>query len=120
MLLVRRRLSAAKLAQQLGWSQPYMARRMSGAQTFDLDDLEQIADALGVTIYDLLPTPDEGDQNLRKRRPPVPAAAPAWNPPAPREPVVSGTVAHPGHPVLAGAVRLPGPIGVRRTSLTGR
>lgn len=92
-LLARRRLSAAKLAQQLGWSQPYMARRMAGTQPFDVDDLEAIADALGVGIVDLLP------RDRRKQvtgRYPV-AAAPA----------VSGTVPHPHHPIVSGAVMLP-------------
>jgi transcriptional regulator with XRE-family HTH domain len=46
--LARKRLSAVKLAGQLGWSQTYMARRMSGVQPFDVDDLEAVAAALGM------------------------------------------------------------------------
>lgn len=88
-LLARRRLSAARLAQQLGWSQPYMARRMAGTQPFDVDDLEAIADALGVGIVDLLP---------RDRREQVTGQYP---------PTVSGTVSHPRHPIVTGAVPLP-------------
>ena len=95
-LLARRRMSATKLAQQLGWSQPYIARRMTGSQPFDVDDLEQIADALGVGIVDLLP---------RDRRQQVTG----WYP-SPAATAVSGDVAHPRHPIVTGAVPLPGEI----------
>jgi transcriptional regulator with XRE-family HTH domain len=49
-LLARRKLSAVKLAQQLGMSQGYLSRRLNAVQPFDMDDLERIADALGVPV----------------------------------------------------------------------
>lgn len=53
--LARKRISAAALARQLGWSQTYMARRVDGRAPLDVDDLEKIADVLEVTVADLLP-----------------------------------------------------------------
>lgn len=55
-LLARRRISAAELARRAGMKQSTLARRMTGEIAFDLDDLEAIADVLGVTILDLLPS----------------------------------------------------------------
>lgn len=55
-LLARRRISAAELARRAGMKQSTLARRMTGEIAFDLDDLEVIADVLGVTILDLLPS----------------------------------------------------------------
>lgn len=49
------RISAAELARRAGMSQPYVSRRLTGAQPFDLADLERIASVLGVAILDLLP-----------------------------------------------------------------
>ena len=54
-LLARRRVSAAELARQTGMKQSTLARRMTGEIAFDLDDLEKIADVLGVSVTDLLP-----------------------------------------------------------------
>ena len=58
--LARRRLSATELAQRMGVSQSYLARRMTGAQPLSLDDLQRIATALGVNVVDLIPRPDGG------------------------------------------------------------
>lgn len=55
MLLVRRRMSATVLAQQIGVTQSYLARRMAATQPFTLDDLERVATALDVRVVDLLP-----------------------------------------------------------------
>lgn len=54
-LLARRRVSAAELARRTGMKQSTLARRMTGEIAFDLDDLELIANALGVPVADLLP-----------------------------------------------------------------
>lgn len=54
-LLARRRMSASQLARQMGVTQPYLWRRMSGEISFDLADLEQIASALDVAVLQLLP-----------------------------------------------------------------
>lgn len=53
--LTRRRMSAARLARELGVSQTYVWRRLGGETAFDLDDLERIAGILGVTVRDLIP-----------------------------------------------------------------
>ena len=54
-LLTRRRLSGAKLADAIGRSQAYVWRRLSGETAFDLDDLERIAAILQVSVSELLP-----------------------------------------------------------------
>ncbi|MET8908352.1 helix-turn-helix transcriptional regulator [Micromonospora sp. NPDC004551] len=51
----RQRMSAAKLARELGVSEAWTSRRLSGDQTIDLHDLERIADVLGVTVIELFP-----------------------------------------------------------------
>jgi transcriptional regulator with XRE-family HTH domain len=53
--LGRRRMSGAKLARAIDRSEMYVSRRLRGETAFDLDDLERIADVLGVTVTDLLP-----------------------------------------------------------------
>jgi transcriptional regulator with XRE-family HTH domain len=52
--LTRRRMSAARLARELGVSQTYVWRRLEGQTAFDLDDLEKIAAILEVPIVELL------------------------------------------------------------------
>lgn len=54
-LLARRRISAAELARRAGMKQSTLARRMTGEMPFDLDELETIADVLGVPVHDLIP-----------------------------------------------------------------
>jgi transcriptional regulator with XRE-family HTH domain len=54
-LLARRRISASKLARELGVSQTYVWRRLSGETAFDLDDLERISAVLSVSVSDLMP-----------------------------------------------------------------
>lgn len=54
-LLARKRLAGAKLALAIGKSEMYVSRRLRGETAFDLDDLERIADVLGVAVADLLP-----------------------------------------------------------------
>lgn len=54
-LLARRRLNGAKLAESIGRSEMYVSRRLRGETAFDLDDLQRIADVLGVSPTDLLP-----------------------------------------------------------------
>jgi transcriptional regulator with XRE-family HTH domain len=53
--LARRRMSASALARELGKSQTYVWRRLSGETAFDTDDLESIAAVLRVAVVDLLP-----------------------------------------------------------------
>jgi transcriptional regulator with XRE-family HTH domain len=53
--LVRRRMSARRLAEDIGLSQSAMSARLTGVTPIDLDELERIARALDVPITDLLP-----------------------------------------------------------------
>ena len=46
--LARQRLSGRQAAIRLGWTQPYMSRRLTGEIPFDVADLEAIADLLGI------------------------------------------------------------------------
>lgn len=59
-LLARRKMSATQLGREMGISQAYIWRRLSGETAFDLDDLEKIAAILGVEVIDLLPRPMPG------------------------------------------------------------
>lgn len=79
---VRRELAAARmtpteLARRLGVSQTTVWRRISGQVAFDVDDLQKIADILGVPVGRLLPRPVQttepylaatvGQDGLRRR-----------------------------------------------------
>ena len=59
-LLARRRMSASDLARHTGMTQRAISRRLTGEKIIDVDDLQRIADVLGVDITDLLPRPNEG------------------------------------------------------------
>jgi transcriptional regulator with XRE-family HTH domain len=48
--MARQRVSQHKLAAACGWTQAYLARRLTGRVTFSTDDLETIALALGVPL----------------------------------------------------------------------
>ncbi len=52
--MARRRQSQAALARHLGRTQQFVSRRMTGATSFTLDELDQIADILDVRLVDLL------------------------------------------------------------------
>jgi len=54
-LLVRRRWNPTRLSRELGVSQTYVWRRLSGETAFDVDDLERIAEVLQVDVLALLP-----------------------------------------------------------------
>lgn len=56
-LLARRRMNGVQLALRIGRSQSYVSRRLTGETAFDTDDLERIAEVLGVNIIDLMPRP---------------------------------------------------------------
>jgi transcriptional regulator with XRE-family HTH domain len=55
--MARQRRSGKQLATQLGWSQMYLSRRLSGRAPFNLDDLAAIAAALGVPVSSFFPGP---------------------------------------------------------------
>jgi DNA-binding Xre family transcriptional regulator len=54
-LLTRRRMSGRQLAAKLDVSQTWMADRLNGKTPIDLNDLDRIAGALNVEVFDLLP-----------------------------------------------------------------
>lgn len=53
--LARRQVTQSDLASAVGRSDAWVSYRLSGKQAIDLNDLEQIAAALDVPIYKLLP-----------------------------------------------------------------
>lgn len=53
----RQQLSVNELARRLGFSQPYLSRRMNGTVPLDLIDLEKIARELGVAVETLVAVP---------------------------------------------------------------
>lgn len=53
-LLARRRMSHAELARRTGLKRSTISRRMTGETALDLDDLEAIAEVLGVEPVELL------------------------------------------------------------------
>lgn len=91
--MVRRRVTGAKLARELGVSAAWVSYRLTGTQPIDLNDLQRIAAVLGVTPASLIPngglpgrSPSEptvnplqphivataGQPRRRRGRPPVP------------------------------------------------
>lgn len=48
--IARQRRTARSVALQLGWTAPYISRRLSGHTPFTLDDLDAISAALGVPM----------------------------------------------------------------------
>lgn len=51
-LLARRRISNRWVATQLGWSETYLSRRLTGAVPFNVDDLGELARLLDVAVAD--------------------------------------------------------------------
>lgn len=83
-LLGRRRMSDIALARTIERSHTYVYRRLAGETAFDADDLEKIAEALGVNVVDLLPRSQRG-LTPQELRPLVTAAyVPKATLPAPR------------------------------------
>lgn len=74
-LLTRRRMSQRQLAQALGVSPAWLNYRLTGVQAIDLNDLQRIAEVLGVTILDLLPS-DKVRPNNRSTDQPVRTMSP--------------------------------------------
>lgn len=102
--LARKRISAAELARRTGMKQSTLARRMTGEIAFDLDDLELIANVLGVAVVDLLPRALRATMDRNSPRPERPI-------PAPRRPADNRPT---GQPSAAG------PPGPRRTARVPR
>lgn len=53
--MVRNGVTGRELARRLGASQTWVSTRLTGATPLDLNELQRIADALGVPLLDLLP-----------------------------------------------------------------
>ena len=51
--LAVRHLRQWELAVQLGWGQKYLSRRLRGEVPFSTEDIQKIAEALGIPIEDL-------------------------------------------------------------------
>jgi transcriptional regulator with XRE-family HTH domain len=64
-LLARRRLNGAKLAEAIGRSEMYVSRRLRAETAFDLDDLQNIAETLGVPVLQLLPAGGAGGDRVQ-------------------------------------------------------
>lgn len=52
--MARRQLSQLDLAVALGWSQPYLSRRLTGAVPWSTDDIERIAKELDIPVHELV------------------------------------------------------------------
>lgn len=65
--LARHRVSGRQAALRLGWTVPYMSRRLSAEVAFDVDDLSALADLLGlpITAFFDRPVVSGGSGNLR-------------------------------------------------------
>ena len=55
--LARRRLSGRQAAALLGWTSPYLSRRLTGEVPFDVSDLEAMAALLDVPVASFLQGP---------------------------------------------------------------
>lgn len=69
--LARQRVSGAAAAAQLGWSQIYLWRRLSGRVAFDVNDLSALASLLDVPVATFFPAPAVRTPGFRA----LPAAA---------------------------------------------
>src|SRR5258705_13753967 len=96
-MMLRRRMTGARLAKELNVSAAWISYRLTGQQAIDLNDLERIARVLGVRIVDLLPGDSKGGLTTRS----YVASAP-------------GHVPMPDHPIIKLATRIP--VQTRRTA----
>jgi len=51
--LARQGITQSQLAQRLGWAQTTVSRKLLGQRPLEVDDVEAIATALGVSVQDL-------------------------------------------------------------------
>jgi len=56
--LARRQLTGTALAAAIGKSEMYVSRRLRGQVAFDLADIEQAAQFLGIPVVDLMQVPE--------------------------------------------------------------
>lgn len=89
-ILARRKMSAAELARRTGIRQQNLSRRMTGETAFDLDDLEVIAQALGVKVSDLV---NDGGGTVQTTVPKIRVTD--QRPAAPTRPTLQGSAVRP-------------------------
>lgn len=53
-LMARQGINQQDLAERLKWTRGYLARRLNGGVPWDLDDLDELATALDITLLQLL------------------------------------------------------------------
>jgi transcriptional regulator with XRE-family HTH domain len=53
-LMEMRRMTQAELAEQIGKSQPWLSKRLTGATPFQIEDLDLVGDAFGLSPAQLL------------------------------------------------------------------
>lgn len=59
--LARRGMSALGAASQLGWTQPYLWRRLNGKVPFDVGDLQAIAKLLEIPVTAFFQVPSASE-----------------------------------------------------------
>jgi transcriptional regulator with XRE-family HTH domain len=73
--MARRRRSGRSVALELGCTEPYLSRRLTGAVPFDVTDLIKIADLLEIPVTTFFETPGGRVISPRIETPASPAAA---------------------------------------------
>ena len=61
--LARRRISNRWVAAQLGWSETYLSRRLTGTVPFNVDDLAALAELLSVPIKVFFEIPADHEED---------------------------------------------------------
>jgi transcriptional regulator with XRE-family HTH domain len=61
--VARQQLGQQELAIRLGWSQPTLSRRLTGAAVFSTEEIEQLAEVLGVPVGQLASPPQREGGN---------------------------------------------------------
>lgn len=78
-----RGISQDQLGQLLGKSQAYVSRRLTATYAWNADELEIIAERLGLTVSDLVADGSAPDASRPLPTPPPPQPRPPSAPPAP-------------------------------------
>lgn len=71
-ILARRGWKQSQLAQRLGVQEMWVSRRLRGINAITVDDLERIADALGIKPANLLGLAEQAGTQMNSRSPSVP------------------------------------------------
>lgn len=72
LVMWRKKVTQTALAAQLGMSQPGLGKKIHGERAWSVEDLLQVAEALGVQVGDLLP---EGPPPSPEGHPPPPVSS---------------------------------------------